>query len=60
MKYSNEVSPTEVASSAQDIVREILVRVTGIIPNEEICGIVFGVALIATDHLFNIYEGITS
>lgn len=38
----------------QDMVRDVLFRVTGWIPNETIAGYVFGAALIFTDHLFNL------
>lgn len=38
----------------QDVVREILVRATGLIPNESIAGGVFAALLIVTDHVFNL------
>lgn len=40
--------------TSQDRVRDILVRVTGFIPNETLAGLAFGVALITTDHIFNL------
>lgn len=38
----------------QDLFRELLVRVTGWIPNESAAGLVFGIALVVSDHLFNL------
>ena len=38
----------------QDVVRDILFRATAPIPNQDVAGYVFAVALIATDHLFNL------
>lgn len=34
--------------------RELLTRLTGLIPNEGVAGIVFAVSIILTDHLFNL------
>lgn len=42
------------SNGLQDTVREILVRITGTIPNESVAGAVFATALIVTDHLFNL------
>ena len=57
VKYSRESRPIEVASYLQDTVRDILVWITGRIPNESVAGAVFATALIVTDHLFNIVKG---
>lgn len=40
--------------SLQDKVRDVLVAVTGFIPNETVSGLLFGVLLVTTDHVFNI------
>ena len=40
--------------TGQDRVRELLTRLTGLIPNEGVAGIVFAVSIILTDHLFNL------
>lgn len=52
-----EVSSPIQEAALYDHVRELLVWATGFIPNEEIAGVVFGVSLIVTDHLFNIVKG---
>ena len=38
--------------TAQEIVRELLVRATAPIPNQDVAGYVFAASLIATDYVF--------
>ena len=41
---------------SREVVREVLVKVTGLVDNEEIAGIMFATGLVITDHVFNILE----
>lgn len=49
--------PPVLKDTAQDHVRYALERVSGWIPNETVSGLVFGLALVATDHMFNLLKG---
>lgn len=38
----------------QDMTRTVLFKVSGLFDNEEIAGMIFGIGLVTTDHLFNL------
>ena len=42
----------------QEDVRELLVRLTDRVDNEQIAGILFAVGLIVTDHVYNMMKGL--
>lgn len=44
--------------STEDGVRDVLSRVTGLIPNEQLAGVLFAAGLILADHALNILGGV--